>query len=102
MILALLDNVRTTSYKLAVAGGSFFEMGYRFRKNDWGFYSYTILDSKPIGAAVREGLISTAFSAKLHGLDHLTGNGLSSTEIGQGMYHLGYRSGQLGYTINNQ
>jgi len=60
--------------------GSSFELGI----NNEGFYSYSILDSKPINAALREGAISTVFSLKLHGLDKFTKAGVPAKIL----YHL--------------
>ena len=52
--------------------GSSFEYGYCFKKGRT--YSNSILGSKTYDQAIYEGIISSGFSLKIHGLDNLTKN----------------------------
>ncbi|MGO3708087.1 MAG: RHS repeat domain-containing protein [Mesonia hippocampi] len=68
--------------------GSSFEAGYSFQNNGW--YTSTILDTKPVNTALKQGLISTAFSVKLHGMDKLVGQG---NNLAKGLYTTSYQFG---------
>lgn len=61
--------------------GSSFEVGISFENGR--FYSRTVLDNKSYNDAFRQGLISTIFSVKLHGMDKFLKPG---NELTQGLY----------------
>lgn len=62
--------------------GASFDVGYSV-DNRW--YSRTVLGNKNFNDAAREGLISTFFSIKIHGLDGLVPN---ASSLGQSLYQM--------------